>query len=47
MYTGKNRPTRAKESLNRSLMQLTEQFLELGSGFKGASKNFILIFLLN
>jgi hypothetical protein len=33
---------RAKESLNRNLMRLSEQLLELVSGFKEASKNFTL-----
>jgi hypothetical protein len=36
----------SKESRNRNLMQLLEQFLELVSVFKEASKNFIIIFLL-
>jgi hypothetical protein len=35
---------RAKESLNRNLMRLSEQLLEFVSDFKEASKNFILIF---
>jgi hypothetical protein len=42
----KNWPMRAKESLNRNLMRLSEQLLELVSVFKEASKNFILIFFL-
>jgi hypothetical protein len=45
MYTGKNQPIRAKESRNRNLMLLTEQFLELVNVFKEAIKNFILIVL--
>jgi hypothetical protein len=42
MYTGKNRPMRAKESRNRNLMQLTEEILELLRVFKEANaiKNF-------
>ncbi len=38
---------RAKESRDSNLMWLSEQFLELVSAFKEASKNFILIFLLH
>jgi hypothetical protein len=36
---------RAKESLNRDLMRLSEQLSELVSVFKEASKNCTLIFL--
>jgi hypothetical protein len=43
----KNRPMRANESRNRNLMPLSEQIFELVSAFKEASKNFILIFVLN
>jgi hypothetical protein len=35
---------RAKESCNRYLMRLSEQFLELVIVFKEASENFILIY---
>jgi hypothetical protein len=44
-YTGKNRPTRAKESQNRNLMQLSEQLLELINVLNEASKNFIIFSL--
>ncbi len=44
MYTRKNLPMRAYENMNRILMRLSEQLLELVSVFKEASKNFILIF---
>ncbi len=47
MYTGKNWPMRAKESRSKNLIRLSEQFWESASFFKEASKNFILIFLLN
>ncbi len=46
-YTVKNRPMRAKESQDRNLMQLSEQYLELKSIFKEANKNLIFIFLLH
>jgi hypothetical protein len=36
---------RAKESRKRNLMGRSEQFLELESVFKEASKNFTLLFL--
>ncbi len=42
MYTGENRPIREKESRNRNLMRLSEQFSELLSVFKEASRYFIL-----
>jgi hypothetical protein len=35
---------RAKESCNRYLMRLSEQFLELVIVFKEASENFIIIY---
>jgi hypothetical protein len=47
MYTGENSLMSAEESQRRNLLRLSEQFLELVSVFKEASKNFILIFLLN
>jgi hypothetical protein len=36
-----------KGKMEQNLMRLSEQFLELLCIFKEASKNFILIFLLN
>ncbi len=41
MYIGENRPMREKDSLNRNLMWLSEQTLELVRIFKEASRNFI------
>ncbi len=38
---------RAKDNLNKNMMRLSEQLLQLISIFKEASKNFILIFLYN
>ncbi len=48
-YTGKNWPTRAKESQNRSLMAFGTivRISQLVSVFKEASKNFILNFHFN
>jgi hypothetical protein len=42
-----NQTIRARESRNRNLMLLSEQFIELVSVFTEASKSFILILLLN
>jgi hypothetical protein len=47
VYTAKNRPNVAKESLNRNLMRLLKQSLEIVSVFKELSNNFVFIFLLN
>ncbi len=44
MYTKKNWTRRAKESLNRNLMRLSEQLLELVSVFKEASKTSFWLF---
>jgi hypothetical protein len=41
LYNRKNLPMREKESLNRYLMRLSEQLLELVSVFKEGNKNFI------
>ena len=43
-YTGGNRPKRVKESWNTNLVWLSEQFLEVISVFKDASRNLYLFF---
>ncbi len=47
IYTGENRKMREKESRKRNLIQLLEQSIELLSVFTEASRNLIIIFLLN
>jgi hypothetical protein len=48
VYTGENRPIRAKENGNRNLMLLSKQFFELGNVFsKKIDRNLIYVFLLN
>ncbi len=48
MYTGENLPMRAKESRNRNfLMRLSEQSLELVTGFKEARRDLIYIFIFH
>ncbi len=47
IYITKNRPTVAKESLNRNVLRLLKRSLEIVSVFKELSRNFKFIFLLS